>query len=74
MRNGDKCENCSYFYQELYKHNVADMEAIGWSVDTQQLKEQTCRRNPPTVQGQPSTHKDNWCGEHRRTAEKEGGE
>jgi len=33
-----------------------------------------CRRNPPTVQGQPSTHKDNWCGEHRRNEEKEGDE
>ena len=28
-----------------------------------------CQRNPPTVQGQPSTHKDSWCGEHRRVAE-----
>ena len=33
-----------------------------------------CRRNPPTIQGQPSTHPDNWCGEHRRIAEKEDGE
>ena len=28
-----------------------------------------CRRNPPTIQGQPGTHKGNWCGEHRRVAE-----
>ena len=53
----DKCENCIYFHSKFFRQS--------------QGYERTCRRNPPTVQGQPHTDKDSWCGEHRRITEKE---